>query len=81
MKEKRLNQLAIGQSASIVSMQLPVGLRRRLFDLGMVKGTQIKALHRSPAGDPVAYAVRGSVIALRGKDTAQIWVQITDRTE
>lgn len=81
MEEKRLNQLAIGQSASIVSMQLPTSLRRRLFDLGMVKGTQIKALHRSPAGDPVAYSVRGSVIALRGRDTARIWVQITDCTE
>ena len=39
--------------------------RRRLLDLGVVKGTEITAEMVSAAGDPVAYVIRGALIALR----------------
>ena len=39
--------------------------RRRLLDLGVVKGTEITAEMTSAAGDPVAYLIRGALIALR----------------
>jgi DtxR family Mn-dependent transcriptional regulator len=39
--------------------------RRRLLDLGVVKGTEITAEMASAAGDPVAYLIRGALIALR----------------
>jgi len=39
--------------------------RRRLLDLGVVKGTEITAEMVSAAGDPVAYLIRGALIALR----------------
>lgn len=39
--------------------------RRRLLDLGFVPGTEVAVELVSPAGDPVAYRVRGTVIALR----------------
>jgi len=39
--------------------------RRRLMDLGIIRGTVIKAEFRSPSGDPTAYSIRGATIALR----------------
>jgi DtxR family Mn-dependent transcriptional regulator len=39
--------------------------RRRLLDLGFVPGTWVEVEMVSPAGDPTAYRVRGSVVALR----------------
>jgi DtxR family Mn-dependent transcriptional regulator len=39
--------------------------RRRLLDLGFVPGTPVEVDMVSPAGDPIAYRERGSVVALR----------------
>jgi len=49
--------------------------RRRLLDLGVVPGTEIRAEFESAAGDPVAYLIRGALIALR-RDQASL-IQIT----
>ena len=38
---------------------------RTLLDLGVVPGTVVRAEMRSAAGDPVAYRIRGALIALR----------------
>jgi DtxR family Mn-dependent transcriptional regulator len=49
--------------------------RRRLMDLGIVPGTSVAAEMKSAAGDPTAYRVRGTLIALRADQARQ--VQIT----
>ncbi len=48
--------------------------RRRLLDLGLVPGTLVEAELSSPGDDPVAYRIRGALIALR-KDQS-CWVQV-----
>jgi DtxR family transcriptional regulator, Mn-dependent transcriptional regulator len=45
--------------------------RRRLLDLGVLPGTLISAEMASPSGDPIAYRIRGALIALR-KEQAQL---------
>jgi len=50
-------------------------LSDRLTSLGLVPETAVKCLHLAPFGDPVAYAVRGAVIALRREDSRQIHVR------
>ena len=52
--------------------------RRRLLDLGLVPGTLVEAELESAAGDPVAYRVRGALIALR-RDQAR-WIQVDRET-
>jgi len=49
--------------------------RRRLLDLGLVPGTRVVAEFASPAGDPVAYRVRGALIALRTQQADLIHIQ------
>ena len=47
-----------------------------MMDLGIVPGTVIRALHRSPSGDPAAYSVLGSVVALRDSDASKIFIKV-----
>ena len=49
--------------------------RRRLLDLGVVPGTEIVPELTSAAGDPVAYRIRGALIALRRTQAA--WIRVT----
>ncbi len=48
--------------------------RRRLLDLGVVPGTEIRTQFASAAGDPVAYLIRGALIALRRDQASQIQI-------
>jgi len=48
--------------------------RRRLLDLGVVRGTEVVPELVSAGGDPVAYRIRGALIALR-REQAE-WVRI-----
>ncbi len=71
-KTVSLNELEIGKKGTVKKL-LSKGIeRRRMLDLGLVKGTKVEALQRSPSGDPVAYFIRGAVIALRSEDASKI---------
>lgn len=48
--------------------------RRRLMDLGILPGVEVMVESTSPLGDPTAYRVRGSVIALRRGQARDIHV-------
>ena len=69
-----LDHLEIGSTARVVSLRSEGTQRRRMLDLGLIAGTSVSALQRSPAGDPVAYFIRGAVIALRREDAQNILV-------
>jgi DtxR family transcriptional regulator, Mn-dependent transcriptional regulator len=49
--------------------------RRRMMDLGIVPGTLISPEMESFAGDPIAYRVRGTLVALRREQAGQIFVR------
>jgi DtxR family Mn-dependent transcriptional regulator len=53
--------------------------RRRLLDLGMTPGVRLFPEMRNFFGDPRAYRVRGTLIALRREQAAQIWVRPLER--
>lgn len=47
------------------------------MDLGLGSHTPVSCVGRSPAGDPAAFLIRGTVIALRDRDSRQIVVEQT----
>lgn len=49
-------------------------LRRRFLDLGIIEGTDIEVLYKSALGDPIAYLIRGAIIALREEEGDKIQV-------
>ncbi|NLY45353.1 MAG: ferrous iron transport protein A [Tissierella sp.] len=69
-----LDKLPIG-SQCIVEKLLAEGIiRRRMMDLGLINGTLIKSLMKSPSGDPIAYEIRGTKIALRSEEASKVLV-------
>lgn len=78
-----LSSLKIGEVGKVASIsQACRGLeRRRLMDLGVLPGTRVEAEMVSPSGDPTAYRVRGSCIALRKEQANQIHIQKMTREE
>ena len=69
-----LNRLSEGQRGRVVSLESQGSMRRRLQDIGLVEGTEVECVLKSPAGDPVAYQSRGALIALRAEDSRQVLV-------
>jgi len=76
-KTTRLSQLRQGQAAHIESLDQSLqGLtRRRLLDLGVTPGTAVTAEMNSLFGDPRAYRVRGTLIALRRNQADQVTIR------
>lgn len=72
--QKNLTSLAEGEIAHVLSLCNTGTMKRRLQDLGLVEGTQVACIQKSPYGDPVAYNIRGAIIALRCEDAAGVLV-------
>ena len=71
-----LADLDLGETARVIDISPACrgSERRRLLDLGVVRGTEIRVDMESAAGDPVAYLIRGALIALRRSQAT--WIRI-----
>ena len=67
-----LSALREGESAYVTKVSASPAMERRLTDLGLVRGTRVTCVLRSPAGDPCAYLIRGALIALRRGDADSV---------
>lgn len=78
MKTKQipLNELKVGQIATVKQLVANTGIRRRLQDIGLIEGTQVECVHRSPSGDPTAFLIRGAVIAIRTEDSSSVLMNL-----
>lgn len=67
-----LYELPLNQIGIVNNLNCNGNIRRRLLDLGLVNGTQITPILKSPSGDPTAYEIRKTLIALRKEDSELI---------
>lgn len=67
-----LTALDCGQSAVIQSVQGKGAMYERLCDLGFTPNSLVTCLFSSIFGDPRAYRIKGTVIALRKRDAEQV---------
>lgn len=67
-----LYELPLNSIGIIDNLNCNGNIRRRLLDLGLVKGTKITPVFKSPSGDPTAYEIRKTLIALRKEDSQLI---------
>ncbi len=75
-KEITLDVLPVGETGTLVNMDLNGTMRRRLQDLGLIPGTKIVPTKKSPGKGPTAYKIRDSVYALRQEDSCRINVTL-----
>lgn len=69
---KTLNDIKLNDTVIIDSLNCTRKLHRRFLDLGIIPGTKITPVFSSIFNDPIAYEVRGSVIAIRNEDSKKI---------
>lgn len=75
MEDRPLDQLRPGETAHIVALDRQHPLRRRLLELGFVRGARVEVVRFAPLGDPVELRVGHSDLALRRADLSGIRVR------
>ena len=63
-----------GQQARIEKVNCNGALRRRILEMGIVKGTEVYVEKYAPLKDPVELIVKGYHVSLRVEEAAQISV-------
>lgn len=69
-----LKDLKVGQTARVVKLQGEGALRRRIMDMGITKGVEVRVRKVAPLGDPVEINVRGYELSLRKADAELVLV-------
>ena len=70
----KLSDIEIGGRAVIVKVAGHGGFRRRIVEMGFIKGKVVEVLNRAPLGDPIEYAVMGYNVSLRLSEAEKIEV-------
>lgn len=74
MEEVRLTELKPGDFGEVSKIFGKGFTRRRILDLGIVKGTKVKVVRKAPLGDPVEIEIRDYNLTLRKLEAENIWV-------
>ena len=73
MDKRTLEELSPGQSGTILSIGNKSGaVKRRLVDMGLTPGTEVRVTKIAPLGDPIEVNLRGYQLSLRKEDAGQI---------
>ena len=65
---KTLRDIKIGDSATVVRVHGGGAIKRRIMDMGITKGCEIRVVKVAPLGDPIEISVRGYQLSLRKSD-------------
>ena len=67
-----LRSMGVGDSGRIASVEVAGEMGRRIRDMGLIPGTQVKVVGRAPLQDPVALRLSGVTITLRNNEADYI---------
>jgi len=68
--------MRVGDKGIIKKMEAKENIKRRLLDIGLTEGTNVECVLESPFKNPLAYLIRGAVIAIRKEDCKNIIVEV-----
>ena len=71
-----LSDMQVGDSGIVEALQGRGNIQHRLVDMGVVKGTRITVVKKTPLGDPIEGQVKGCALALRMNEAAMISVAV-----
>lgn len=74
----KLSELQVGDRAEVVAMSAAQQVRRRLMDLGLIRGTVVKVLRVAPLGDPIEIVYKGLYLTLRKVEAEGVGVRRLD---
>ncbi|MEJ8554691.1 FeoA family protein [Tepidibacter sp. Z1-5] len=74
-----IKDLDVGKKCIVIGLLNQGIARRRMLDLGIVPGTFIEVIRKSPLGEPKLYKIKGALIALRKEETVNILVKTIEK--
>ena len=77
----KLENLAIGKSAMIVSVGGTGALRQHFLDMGLIQGTEVTMVKYAPMGDPIEIKIHDYELTLRKEDAQKIEVKEVTKKE
>lgn len=77
----KLDNLAIGKSAVIVSVGGTGALRQHFLDMGLIQGVEITMVKYAPMGDPIEIKIHDFELTLRKEDAQKIEVKEITKKE
>ena len=69
---KKLNELSVGDSCTVVKRNGSGAVKRRIMDMGITKNVEVFVRKVAPLGDPIEVNVRGYELSLRKADAEMI---------
>ena len=72
---RTLKDVGVGETVKVVKVAGSGPLRRRIMDMGIIRGTAVFVRKVAPLGDPIEVTVRGYELSLRRDDVAIIEVE------
>lgn len=72
---KSLNDLKINEESIIAIVDTDKSIKRRLMDIGFVKGEKVKLILKNFGDNMRAYKIKNTVMALRVSDTKNILIK------
>ena len=72
---KTLKDVRVGATARVVKLHGEGPIRRRIMDMGITKGIEVKVQKVAPLGDPMELTVRGYELSIRRVDAEMIEVE------
>src|SRR5262249_26957376 len=73
-----LDQLQIGQRASITGVEGSDALGQRLLEMGLMEGAEVEVLGFAPFGDPIEVRLRDYRLSLRKREAARVAVELQE---
>ncbi|NLB53166.1 MAG: ferrous iron transport protein A [Syntrophomonadaceae bacterium] len=73
--KKLLTDLNPGENARVTKVKGGGAIRRRLIDMGIIPGTEIKMERYAPMGDPIEIKLTGCHLSLRKEEAATIEIE------
>ncbi len=70
-----LADLKRGDRAEILNSEAKGEIRKRLMDMGLIKGVEILVIRKAPLGDPVEIKINGFLLSLRLEEARFIYVK------
>lgn len=73
-----LDQLKVGQKATVTALAGDGPLTQRLMALGLLDGTPVRMIRRALGGDPLEIDVMGYALSLRKREASQVSIELRD---
>ncbi len=72
---KTLRDMKIGESATVLRLHGEGAVKRRIMDMGITRGVEIRVRKVAPLGDPLELTVRGYELSIRKADAEMVEVE------